>query len=84
MADLGLVNLHTHTARCKHAVGNVFEYVHTAAKQGFRVLGITDHAPFPDHRIPNIRMDFSELDDYICEVREAQIVYPSIRVLLGL
>lgn len=78
------VNLHTHTLRCKHAKGLPLDYARSAVEQGFHVLGMTDHTPFPDDRVINIRMGISELDDYIREVREAQAAFPQLRILLGL
>lgn len=81
---MATVNLHTHTVRCKHAKGTVADYVQAACAQGFHVLGITDHTPFPDNRIAMIRMAFSELPDYIAEVRAAQASCPQLNILLGL
>ena len=42
-------NYHTHTTRCKHASGADREYVQAAIKSGVKILGFSDHAPFP-HR----------------------------------
>ena len=78
------VNLHTHTARCKHAKGLPVDYAQAAVDRGIHVLGITDHTPFPDDRILMIRMGFAELDPYIREVRQAQEAFPQLKVLLGL
>ena len=78
------VNLHTHTVRCKHAKGYPIDYAKAAAERGIRVLGMTDHTPFPDDRVIMIRMGIAELDDYIREVHEAQAVYPEIKILMGL
>ena len=81
---MATVNLHTHTARCKHAKGFPADYARAAEAQGIRVLGMTDHTPFPDDRIIMIRMGIGELDDYIREVREAQRDFPQLKILLGL
>ena len=78
------VNLHTHTFRCGHAVGLPVDYAREAAEHGFHVLGMSDHMPFPDERPKIIRMNLSELDDYIREVREAQAAFPQLRILLAL
>ena len=78
------VNLHTHTRRCKHARGIPADYAKAAEEKGIRVLGMTDHTPFPDDRVIIIRMGIAELDDYIREVREAQADYPKLKILLGL
>ena len=58
------VNLHTHTHRCKHARGIPADYAKAAEEKGIRVLGMTDHTPFPDDRVIMIRMGIAELDDY--------------------
>ena len=42
------VNLHTHTDRCRHAVGSVSDYCLEAQKYGLEILGFSDHGPFPD------------------------------------
>ena len=42
-------NYHTHTARCRHAAGADREYVRSAIDSGVKILGFSDHAPFP-HR----------------------------------
>ena len=36
-------NYHTHTTRCMHAVGSDEEYVLSAIKGGFQILGFSDH-----------------------------------------
>lgn len=40
-----LTNYHTHTTRCGHAEGTEEEYILTALRCGFKVLGFSDHAP---------------------------------------
>ena len=39
-------NYHTHTTRCMHAVGSDEEYVLSAIKGGFQILGFSDHTPW--------------------------------------
>ena len=78
-----LTNYHTHCERCKHAEGSVENYVQQAIIDGFSVLGMSDHVPYPDFDY-GYRMDFAEIGDYIAEVREAQKKYSErITVLLG-
>lgn len=77
-------NFHTHTYRCKHASGTESDYAKAAVKQGLSILGISDHAPFPDKDY-GLRMDFSELPDYLSKIDEAQkIVGNQIRLLKAL
>ena len=42
-----LANYHTHTVRCKHAVGSEREYIEAAIANGFKILGFSDHTPWP-------------------------------------
>lgn len=81
---MATVNLHTHSLRCKHAKGNPMDYAKAALEQGLHVLGMSDHTPFPDDRLLRTRMSIAELDDYIHEVRDAQTVFPQLRILLAL
>lgn len=39
-------NYHTHTTRCMHATGNDEDYVLSAIKGGYRILGFSDHTPW--------------------------------------
>lgn len=41
-----LCNYHTHTKRCRHAIGTDREYVESAIKAGIKILGFSDHAPY--------------------------------------
>jgi histidinol-phosphatase (PHP family) len=46
-----LKNYHTHTWRCKHATGDIEDYVEKALEAGGKVLGFSDHTPLPDGRV---------------------------------
>ena len=61
-----LANYHTHTARCKHAEGEDREYIESAIQAGIKILGFSDHCPwpFPDGYVSGIRMAPADLDDY--------------------
>jgi len=65
-------NYHTHTFRCKHASGDVADYVREAKKAGIQELGFSDHVPFPDGRWPTSRMYLSELPSYLDAIKVAQ------------
>lgn len=78
------VNYHTHTYRCKHAGGTELDYVERAIQEDVKVLGISDHAPFPDHDF-GYRMDYKELDEYVNEINVAREKYAGqISVYTGL
>ncbi|WP_317367659.1 histidinol-phosphatase [uncultured Tyzzerella sp.] len=67
-------NYHTHTLRCKHAVGNAKDYVLSAINENLSILGFSDHSPYPDDRF-GLRMDFCELEDYIKEVEDLKMEF---------
>ena len=79
-----LVNYHSHTYRCKHATGEVVEFVEAASKAGLEILGISDHAAFPDDRWIDVRMRYEELDNYVEAVHAAQRSVPQVQVLLSM
>jgi histidinol-phosphatase (PHP family) len=58
-------NYHTHTYRCRHASGDVADYVAAAREAGLGELGFSDHCPFYDNRWPENRMPMRELQDYL-------------------
>lgn len=68
-------NLHTHTSRCLHAVGNDEDYVKAAIDASFSSIGFSDHTPWPYEPgfVSSMRMRESELEDYVssvCMLRE--------------
>ncbi len=66
-----LANYHTHTPLCRHAVGEMREYVEAAIKGGIKKLGFSDHAPqfYDGGFVSGIRMTPSEAYGYISEIR---------------
>ena len=78
------VNLHTHTFRCKHAVGAPREYCAEAVRQGLCTLGFSDHQPFPDGRFDESRMPFGDLEAYAREIETARQEFPELNILTGL
>lgn len=61
-----IANYHTHTARCKHAVGMEEDYVRAAVDSRLKILGFSDHAPYPFRS--HIRMAPQERDEHIAIV----------------
>jgi len=59
-------NFHTHTTRCKHALGTDEQYVQAAIESGFDVLGFADHAPwaFSSDYVSHCRMPADQWTDY--------------------
>ena len=67
-----LTNYHTHTTRCGHAEGTEEEYILTALRCGYKVLGFSDHTPWAYATpgfVSRIRMLPSQLDDYVLTLR---------------
>lgn len=82
-------NYHTHTYLCKHAIGDVFDYIEQAIKLNYKALAITDHAPLIKSLtsiLHSRRMSFAEYYQiYIPSLEEARKKYQGkIKVLTGL
>lgn len=82
-----LYNLHTHTKRCNHAVGEDREYVENAIKAGIKVLGFADHCPqfFPvDDYYSTFRMKPEQAENYVKSVKSLAEEYKNdIKILCG-
>ena len=78
-------NFHTHTSRCGHAIGEDEQYVINAIKSGIKVLGFSDHVPFPGYSQPGIRMEWDLLENYIKSITFLKEKYKSeIEIHVGL
>ena len=80
-------NFHSHTVRCQHAVGEEREYVEEAIKEGFEVIGFSDHSPylFKNGYVSRIRMTMSQLEDYVKTIEALKKEYrENITIFLAL
>lgn len=80
-------NYHTHTTRCQHATGSDEEFVLSAIKGGFQVLGFSDHTPwkYRTNYVSNIRMLPDELPGYVESLRALREKYrDQIDIKIGL
>lgn len=79
-------NYHTHTKRCGHASGEDEEYVLSAIKQGYKILGFSDHAMFPNlHEERGMRGNFEELEGYINSINHLKEKYKNnIEIYIGM
>lgn len=80
-------NFHTHTFRCKHAVGADEEYVKAAISAGFDVLGFADHAAwdFPSGYVSHCRMTAAQWPEYRASVLHLKEKYAGqIQLRLGM
>ena len=81
-----IANYHTHTPRCTHAVGADEEYVLAGIEAGLKILGFSDHAPypFPGGYYSHIRMLPEEFQGYTGSVLELRQKYAErIQIPLG-
>lgn len=77
-------NYHTHTYRCKHAVGTEEDYVKAAIENNLSILGFSDHIPYPNDHCTKNRMNYSEKDDYLKECFRLKEKYKNdIEILIG-
>lgn len=77
-------NFHTHTYRCKHAEGDVDDYIRMAKIKNITDLGFSDHTPLPDAWWLDVRMGMEELEGYVEAVLHGRDKFQDIRILLGL
>lgn len=66
------VDYHCHTRLCKHAIGEVPQYVERAIERGIGELGFSDHMPMPAWYDPQSRMAEGEFDTYLGWVEGAR------------
>ena len=45
-----MINYHTHTYRCGHAVGNEYEMIEAALHEGYQEIGMSCHIALPHYR----------------------------------
>ena len=79
-------NFHTHTFRCKHAVGTDEQYVKAAIVGGFDVLGFADHVAwaFDSDYVSHCRMPAEQWHDYRDSVLALREKYAGqIQIRLG-
>ncbi len=77
-------NYHTHTYLCRHASGDISDYVGAAVKAGMAEIGFSDHAALPDDRWTDMRMTWEEFPGYLARIgRERRSRGSAIRILAG-
>jgi len=78
-------NYHTHMYLCRHAEGDVQDYVEEAIRLGFKTIGMSDHAPFEELKDRSVRMRINDLPIYIEKCDQAISKYKNqIRVYKAL
>lgn len=69
-----------------HAIGNDEEYVESAIKNGYSLLGFSDHVPYiyPNNYVSHMRMTIEQADGYIKSVNDLKEKYKDkIQILQG-
>lgn len=80
-------NYHTHTKRCLHAGGTDEDYVRAAIRDGYRILGFSDHSvwKYDSDYVPKMRMRLEQFEDYKRSVLSLKGKYQDkIEILLGM
>lgn len=78
-------NLHTHTWRCGHAIGQDHEYIEAAIMAGFNVIGFSEHIQYRADRGKYNRINFEDFKQYFwdfCILKERY--KKDIKILCGL
>lgn len=81
-----IANYHTHTWRCKHAEGEERAYVEQAIAAGTRILGFSDHTPypFPNGYVSYFRMAPSQAEGYFTTLSDLKREYAGqIEIRIG-
>jgi len=77
-----IADLHNHTPLCKHAKGEVEEYIEHAINAGTKYFGFSDHAPMDFDK--KYRMDFEQMDEYEAKIKQVKKRYKDqIEILLA-
>lgn len=77
-------SFHSHTYRCGHASGDVFDYVPLAIENGYKIYGLSDHVLLPGVIQKWTRGEYSQLDDYIEEYQKTKEKFKDkIQMYLG-
>jgi histidinol-phosphatase (PHP family) len=84
MCDVIMLDYHLHTRLCKHATGEIGDYIETAIQSGLKEICFTDHIPLPLDFDCAHRMTRNEMDLYLKWIERARIDYPQIEILTGI
>ncbi|MGE5342024.1 MAG: histidinol-phosphatase HisJ [Candidatus Omnitrophota bacterium] len=75
---------HIHTSFCKHAEGEINDYIEAAIEKGITEICFTDHIPMPDNFDPNHRMFEKEFEQYVGKIEMARARYRHMPILIGI
>ena len=75
---------HIHTSLCKHAYGEMEEYVQSAIEKGITEICFTDHIPLPGGQDSDHRMEPGDMEFYLEQIAALNTKYREISVLTGI
>lgn len=83
-----MIDFHIHTKLCRHAEGEVIDYINYAELSGIRQIGFSDHFPMNyqpkfSNDIKNITMREFEIEDYIKIINNEKIKNKNLEIRLG-
>ena len=67
-----MIDYHVHTALCRHASGEMEDYVIAAKRCGLDAMGFADHLPFDASYMKDLTMSRNDLADYIKIIPELE------------
>lgn len=77
------IDYHLHTYLCKHAVGQMEEYVDHALASGLEEIGFSDHNPLPGGFDSQHRMEERQIEAYLTMVQRMRECYPRMPIKTG-
>lgn len=75
---------HVHSPYCRHAHGEMADYIESAIEKGIVEVCFTDHIPLPDGFDSAHRMAPEEMELYLEEIKRLREMYPNISILAGI
>jgi len=75
---------HLHTSFCKHAEGELEEYVEAAIKNGITEICFSDHIPLPYGFDSDHRMALEDMEPYLEKISILKRKYREINILFGI
>ena len=75
---------HLHTSYCKHAEGEMEEYVEAAIRNGITEICFSDHIPLPGGYDSAHRMSLDDMEPYLEKISILKRKYREVNILFGI
>ena len=79
-----MIDYHIHTRLCRHAEGELNQYIERAIEAGIEEIAFTDHMPLPEQYDSVHRMSMAEIETYLNWIESARNSYHEIKILTGI